>query len=94
MPSMRPQIKQVSVLGHGGFRKLSYAEWGSPKAARTVVCVHGVSRTGRDFDMLAVALAEQGARVVAPDLPVVEAANGWLPPLTTPIVPTPVPWPP
>src|SRR6187549_1465171 len=44
MPSMRPQIKQVSVLGHGGFRKLSYAEWGSPKAARTVVCVHGVSR--------------------------------------------------
>ena len=37
MPSMRPQIKQVSVLGHGGFRKLSYAEWGSPKAARTVV---------------------------------------------------------
>ena len=69
MPSMRPQIKQVSVLGHGGFRKLSYAEWGSPKAARTVVCVHGVSRTGRDFDMLAAALAEQDARVVAPDLP-------------------------
>ena len=69
MPSMRPQIKQVSVLGHGGFRKLSYAEWGSPKAARTVVCVHGVSRTGRDFDMLAASLAEQDARVVAPDLP-------------------------
>ncbi len=66
---MQPQIKHVSVLGHGGFRKLAYAQWGSPKAARTVICVHGVSRTGRDFDTLAIALAEQGARVVAPDLP-------------------------
>ena len=66
---MQPQIKQISVLGHGGFRKLSYAEWGSPKASRTIVCVHGVSRSGRDFDRLAASLAEQDARVVAPDLP-------------------------
>ena len=40
-----------------------------PDAAQTVVCVHGVSRNGRDFDMLAAALAERGARVIAPDLP-------------------------
>lgn len=66
---MRPQHKQVSVLGRGGFRRLAYAEWGSPKASRTVVCVHGVSRSGRDFDALAEALVEQGARVIAPDLP-------------------------
>lgn len=57
------------MLGHGGFRKLAYAEWGSVKAKRTVVCLHGVSRTGRDFDSLAEALADDGARVVAPDLP-------------------------
>jgi len=66
---MKPQLKELPVLGRGGFSRLAYAEWGSPKAARTVVCVHGVSRTGRDFDTLAAALAEHGARVIAPDLP-------------------------
>ena len=57
------------MLGHGGFRKLSYAEWGPETAERTVICLHGVSRTGRDFDVLASALAAEGMRVVAPDLP-------------------------
>jgi pimeloyl-ACP methyl ester carboxylesterase len=66
---MQPQLKELSVLGHGGFRRLGYAEWGSRHAARTIVCVHGVSRTGRDFDVLAQALVEHGARVIAPDLP-------------------------
>ena len=64
-----PRLKELSVLGHGGFRRLAYAEWGPPKAERTIVCVHGLSRTGRDFDTLAAALAERGARVVTPDLP-------------------------
>ncbi|WP_213954733.1 alpha/beta hydrolase [Variovorax sp. dw_954] len=64
-----PRIRQLSVLGRGGFRKLSYAEWGPAKATRTVICMHGVSRTGRDFDVLAQALAAEGVRVVAPDLP-------------------------
>jgi pimeloyl-ACP methyl ester carboxylesterase len=66
---MQPQIKQLAVLGHGGFRRLAYAEWGSPRASRTIVCVHGVSRSGRDFDVLARTLVEHDARVVAPDLP-------------------------
>jgi len=66
---MQPQLKELSVLGHGGFRRLAYAEWGPRDASRTVVCVHGVSRTGRDFDVLARALVDQGARVIAPDLP-------------------------
>ena len=66
---MKPRLKELRVLGRDGFRRLAYAEWGSPKAERTIVCVHGVSRTGRDFDVLAAALAQGGARVVAPDLP-------------------------
>lgn len=66
---MQPQLKELSVLGRGGFRRLGYAEWGSRHAARTIICVHGVSRTGRDFDVLAQALVEQDARVIAPDLP-------------------------
>ena len=67
--STPPRLRQVAVLGHGGFRSLAYAEWGSPKATRTVICVHGVSRSGRDFDAVASALAERGARVIVPDLP-------------------------
>lgn len=66
---MQPQLKQVSVIGRGGFHKLAYAEWGSPTAGQTVVCVHGVSRNGRDFDALAAALASDGKRVIVPDLP-------------------------
>lgn len=66
---MKPRLRDVPVLGRGGFRRLAYAEWGPPKAAQTIVCVHGVSRNGRDFDRLAAELAEGGARVVCPDLP-------------------------
>jgi pimeloyl-ACP methyl ester carboxylesterase len=48
---------------------LAYCEWGPRTASRTVVCVHGVSRSGQDFDALASALAARGVRVVVPDLP-------------------------
>jgi pimeloyl-ACP methyl ester carboxylesterase len=75
---MKPRLREVPVLGHGGFRRLAYAEWGSPKAAQTVLCVHGVSRNGRDFDFLAAELAERGARVIAPDLPG-RGRSDWLP---------------
>ena len=55
------------MLGHGGFHRLAYTEWGSPRAERTIVCVHGLSHTGRDSDTLATALAERGAHAgVAP----------------------------
>jgi len=64
-----PRLCEVPVLGRDGFRRLAYAEWGPLDAAQTIVCVHGVSRNGRDFDALAADLAEAGARVVCPDLP-------------------------
>ena len=49
--------------------RVSYAEWGDAAAERTVVCVHGLSRNCRDFDVIAARLAAAGMRVVAPDLP-------------------------
>ena len=67
--SLKPRQRDVPVIGRDGFRRLAYAEWGSPKATQTIVCVHGVSRNGRDFDLLAADLADHGARVIAPDLP-------------------------
>jgi pimeloyl-ACP methyl ester carboxylesterase len=76
---MQPRLHDVPVLGRDGFRRLAYAEWGPPKAAQTIVCVHGVSRNGRDFDTLAADLAERGARVVCPDLPG-RGRSDWLSP--------------
>lgn len=43
-------------------------EWGNPDAAETVICLHGLTRNGRDFDFLAHALCEK-YRVLCPDMP-------------------------
>jgi len=75
---MEPRLREVPVLGRAGFQRLAYAEWGAQPAGQTVVCVHGVSRNGRDFDPLAADLAAQGARVIAPDLPG-RGRSAWLP---------------
>jgi pimeloyl-ACP methyl ester carboxylesterase len=50
------------------FHRVAYTEWGDPKSARVLICVHGLSRQGRDFDFLAADLAARGYRVVCPDL--------------------------
>lgn len=47
--------------------ELHYAEWGDADAP-PLVCVHGLSRNGRDFDSLAAALADD-YRVLCPDMP-------------------------
>jgi pimeloyl-ACP methyl ester carboxylesterase len=64
-----PRLEDFRALGPDGFYRLAYADWGPLDAKQVVLCVHGVSRNGRDFDLLANALAERGLRVVAPDLP-------------------------
>lgn len=45
-----------------------YSDWGDPDDP-LVVCVHGLSRNGRDFDPLARRLVGEGYRVVCPDMP-------------------------
>ena len=61
-----------------GFHRIAYADWGPEDAAETVVCVHGLTRQGRDFDYLANSLANAGYRVVCPDL-VGRGGSGWMP---------------
>lgn len=61
------QIRRIEVEGPDGRYGMSCADWGDPGAGRTVVCVHGLTRNGRDFDHLATALAKE-ARVVCPDV--------------------------
>jgi len=61
------QKKTVLSLSAIGFHKISYLEWSSSKAERTIVCAHGLTRNSRDFDILAEQLSED-ARVICPDL--------------------------
>ena len=38
--------------------RMAYWQWGDPANSRILICVHGLSRQGRDFDALAAALSE------------------------------------
>lgn len=63
-----PRAGHVLGLNPDGFHKIAYVEWGAPDSPRVVVCVHGLTRQGRDFDALARALAARGNRVICPDV--------------------------
>jgi pimeloyl-ACP methyl ester carboxylesterase len=71
-------LKEHSFLGltTQGFHRVVYSEWGARNAEPTVVCVHGLSRNGHDFEDLAAALQSE-RRVVCPDL-VGRGRSGWL----------------
>ena len=62
-------MRRDSFLGlsAGGFHRIAYTEWGSPREQRVAVCVHGLTRSGRDFDVLARAL-QRRYRVACPDI--------------------------
>ncbi len=59
-----------------GFHRMRYTEWGDPKNPRVLVCVHGLTRSGRDFDFLAERLCD-AYRVVCPDI-VGRGHSDWL----------------
>jgi pimeloyl-ACP methyl ester carboxylesterase len=63
-------------LGPHGFHRTRYREWGDAANPRVVVCVHGLTRNGRDFDVLAQALAPD-FRVLCPDV-VGRGRSDWL----------------
>lgn len=55
---------------------MAYWSWGDAANPRVLVCVHGLSRQGRDFDVLAQALS-QHYHVVCPDV-VGRGQSDWL----------------
>jgi pimeloyl-ACP methyl ester carboxylesterase len=58
----------VLCASHYQFHRMAFTDWGRGGERGTVVCVHGLTRQGRDFDPLARELAAQGYRVICPDL--------------------------
>jgi pimeloyl-ACP methyl ester carboxylesterase len=55
---------------------MAYWEWGDAANPKVLVCAHGLSRQGRDFETLALAL-QSDYRVVAPDV-VGRGQSDWL----------------
>lgn len=75
-----PTLNYVSCPGPQGEHRMAYWQWGDADAAHVVVCVHGLSRQGRDFDVLAQALVAASPaplRVVCPDV-VGRGRSDWL----------------
>ncbi len=68
---LEPSLNYVLCPDASGGHRMAYWQWGNPHSAHVVLCVHGLSRQGRDFDVLARALclrAGDSLRVVCPDV--------------------------
>ncbi|TFW13643.1 alpha/beta fold hydrolase [Duganella callida] len=73
---LEAKIKSVQCLSLAGLHRMSYKEWGDADNPNILLCVHGVTRVGDDFDSLARALAGD-YRVICPDI-VGRGRSGWL----------------
>jgi pimeloyl-ACP methyl ester carboxylesterase len=68
-PMNEPLLRHVQCLDGRGLHRMAYWLWERENGAtdRVLVCAHGLSRQGRDFDTLARAMRD-GWRVVCPDV--------------------------
>lgn len=71
-----PRLDYVMCTSAAGAHRMAYWEWGDPHNPKVLLCVHGLSRTGRDFDPVARAFAHE-YRVVCPDI-VGRGRSDWL----------------
>ena len=62
-----PRRRSVQCASAAGLHRMAYREWGDPRNREVLVCVHGLTRSSRDFDELARTLCAQ-FRVVCPDV--------------------------
>ena len=74
--SATPRRLFVQCITPAGLHRMAYTEWGDPDNKKVLVCVHGLTRIGADFDELAEAMSDQ-YRVVCPDV-VGRGYSDWL----------------
>ena len=74
--STEPRLRHVQCLAPEGLHRMAYWEWGDAANPKVLVCVHGLSRQGRDFDTFARAMSAD-YRVVCPDV-AGRGQSGWL----------------
>jgi pimeloyl-ACP methyl ester carboxylesterase len=60
---------QKNILCHSslGFHHIAFTEWGNDATRPPIICVHGLTRNGRDFDRLAAVL-DSTRRIFCPDM--------------------------
>ena len=68
--------REVRCASASGLHRMAYTQWGDPDNPKVLICVHGLTRNGRDFDELARAMASD-YRVICPDV-VGRGRSGWL----------------
>ena len=83
---LQARERSFRSLSPHGFHRVAYREWGHPACPRVVVCVHGLTRNGRDFDALASALSDRFL-LICPDMPG-RGDSEWLPNPTDYVFPT------
>ena len=83
---LQPRECHFHSLSPHGFHRVAYREWGHPDCPRVVVCVHGLTRNGRDFDTLAQSLDDR-FRLLCPDMPG-RGDSDWLPDVNDYVFPT------
>ena len=71
-----PVLRDVQCLDSRGLHRMAYWQWGDAANPKVLVCVHGLTRQGRDFDALARSLCGD-YRVVCPDV-VGRGRSDWL----------------
>jgi pimeloyl-ACP methyl ester carboxylesterase len=78
-----PRFDAVECKSRFGTYRMAWTEWGDQDNPEVLICVHGLSRSGRDFDRLAQVLCRR-YRVVCPDI-VGRGRSDWLPAAADPI---------
>jgi pimeloyl-ACP methyl ester carboxylesterase len=71
-----PRLHDVQCLDSRGLHRMAYWEWGDASNPAVLVCLHGLTRQGRDFDALARTMLDR-YRVVCPDV-VGRGRSDWL----------------
>lgn len=78
---LQPRLESVICPHPDGQHRMAWWSWGDASADHVVVCVHGLTRQGRDFDRLAQALVQRAAgpiHIVCPDV-AGRGRSAWLP---------------
>ncbi|HEX7219930.1 MAG TPA: alpha/beta hydrolase [Burkholderiales bacterium] len=65
--ALEPRRRSVLCASPAGLHRIAYREWGDARNRDVLVCVHGLTRSSRDFDELARTLCGQ-FRIVCPDV--------------------------
>lgn len=74
--NQEPSLHYVTCASPAGAHRMAYWQWGDPNNDKVLLCVHGLTRSGRDFDPLARKLSQK-YKVICPDI-VGRGKSDWL----------------